>query len=111
MEFCKNCKNYLFLKECKVNGDRKLIYYCKQCDFSKDCIDNKISFKIYKKTDNLENDSYLNKFKVTDLTLPRKTTKCPKCKKTNNNVYEVKYFNNSYNLNIICKHCHHNFSL
>ena len=36
---------------------------------------------------------------------------CPKCKKTNVNTYEVKYFNNSYNLNMIChnKNCHHNW--
>ena len=101
MEFCGNCKNYLFLKEEKVNNERILFYICKKCDFKKECLNNKISFKTYKKTDNVINDKHLNKYKVTDPTLPTKNSKCPKCKKTNVNTYEVKYYKQSKNSRII----------
>lgn len=111
MEFCDNCKNYLYLKECKHEGDRKLFYHCKKCDFQKECGNNKISFKIYKQTKNDNNDSYLNQSKVTDNTLPKKHCKCPNCKKINNNPYERKYINNSFQLNVICKKCFHNWIL
>lgn len=111
MEFCGNCKNYLFLKEEKVNDNRVLFYICKKCDFKKECLKKKISFKTYKNTDNnIINDKHLNKYKITDPTLPSKSCKCPKCKKTNLNTYEVKYSNNSYNLNVICHGCHHNWT-
>jgi len=110
MEFCENCKNYLFLKEQKVNNHKSLYYYCKDCDFQKECINNKISFKRYKFEDTkIVDNVFMNKYKINDVTLPRKVSKCNKCKKTNNNVYEVKYLNNCYNLNIICSSCHHNF--
>ena len=110
MEFCESCKNYLFLKEEKVDNKRQLFYYCRGCDFKKQCVNNKISFKRYNFDSNKNDDtSYMNKYKVNDLTLPKKTCKCPKCKKTNNNVYEVKYINNCYNLNVICSYCFHNW--
>jgi len=109
MEFCGNCKNYLFLKEEKTNDKRVLFYICKKCDFKKECLNKKISFKTYRNTDIVINDTYLNKYKVTDPTLPTKLSKCCKCKKTNMNTYEVKYFNNSYNLNMICKSCFHSW--
>lgn len=110
MDFCVNCKNYLYLKEMKIEDDRKLFFYCKKCDFKKECLNNKISFKIYRNTD-ITIENHLNKFKINDNTLPKKNCKCPKCKKTNLNPYETKYFNNSFNLNIICKNCCHNFFL
>ena len=110
MEFCVTCKNYLYLKEQKVEEKRTLFYYCKKCEYKKECVNKKISFKIYKKTDNTVKDSYMNKYKVTDKTLPTKHTKCQKCKKTNDNPYEVKYSNNCYNLNVICSKCHHNWT-
>lgn len=110
MEFCNNCKNYLFLKEEKVNTQRKLYYYCKNCDFKKECLNNKILFKRYKfDEEKIEDNSYINKYKVSDITLHKKNTKCPKCKKINNNVYEVKYLNNSYNLNFVCSNCYHSW--
>jgi len=109
MEFCENCKNYLFLKECKHEGNRALFYYCKKCDFKKECINKKISFKIYKQTEIKNNDSYMNKYKANDVTLPSRSCKCPKCKKINNNPYERKYVNNSFQLNIFCKNCFYNW--
>ena len=114
MEFCENCKNYLFLKEQKINDKRTLYYYCKCCEFQKECDNNKISFKRYKfEEQKTDENNHMNKYKTNDMTLPRKSTKCPKCKKTNNNVYEVKYLNNCYNLNMICSNstCHHNWYL
>ena len=113
MNFCVKCNNFLYLKEINHEDKRVLFYYCKKCDYKTECKNNKISFKIYKKTINnsKSNVSYLNKYKVNDLTLPRKNIKCPKCKKINNNPYERKYFNNSFQLNIICSNdkCNYNW--
>jgi DNA-directed RNA polymerase subunit M/transcription elongation factor TFIIS len=110
MEFCNNCKNYLFLKEEKYNNQRTLFYYCKNCEFKKECLDNKILFKRYNFDDEkIEDNNYINKYKVHDITLHKKNTKCPKCNQIKKNTYEVKYLNNSYNLNFICSKCFHSW--
>lgn len=110
MDFCDNCKNHLSVLEISENNERVLYYYCKKCNVKKQCFNNKVSFKKYKMDNNHTNDTqHINKYKAQDCTLPIKHCKCPKCKKINNNRYEVKYVNNSYNLNIICKNCHENF--
>ena len=109
MDFCHNCKNYLYLKEKIENGERKLFRICKKCDFKKECCNNRIAFKIYRQTTDTNNNNYLNKYKAFDCTLPTKLSKCPKCKKNQINPYERKYINNQYQMNIICKDCHHNW--
>jgi DNA-directed RNA polymerase subunit M/transcription elongation factor TFIIS len=111
MEFCDKCKNYLYLKETKEENTRKLFYICRKCDFKKECFNKKISFKIYRMSNNNFNDTYLNKYKANDVTLPTKVCKCPYCKKINTNSYETKYINNSFQMNIICKECYKNFFL
>jgi len=111
MEFCENCKNYLYLKETKDNGIRKLFHICRKCDFKKECLNKKVSFKTYRMINTNTNDTYLNKYKANDVTLPTKTCKCPNCKKINANAYETKYINNSFQMNVICKECHTNFFL
>ena len=111
MEFCNNCKNYLYLKESKVDDVRKLFYICHKCDFKKECLNKKISFKIYRVNTHNTHDTHLNKYKINDVTLPTKSCKCPMCKKMNSNPYETKYINNSFQMNVICKDCHHNFFL
>lgn len=109
MDFCNNCNNYLSLKEILENDERILYYYCNKCEIKKQCLIKKISFKKYKIDNDIKNEVFLNKYKVKDKTLPQKYCKCPKCKKMNNNRYEVHYKNNSYNINIICKNCFNNF--
>jgi DNA-directed RNA polymerase subunit M/transcription elongation factor TFIIS len=96
MDFCSNCDNYLIIKEINLEGKRCLYYYCMSCSFKKECKKHKIKTNNY--TSHSIDKSYLNTFKANDKTLPRKISKCQKCKKKNNNVYEIKYFNNCYNI-------------
>jgi hypothetical protein len=114
MEFCE-CGNFLFQREILITTDdptvnkKKLIYYCQCCDFKKDCENYKIYSKIYKNNNIINNNKNKNKMKLNDKTLPSIKIKCKKCKKINENKYEIHYMNNSYHRNIICKNCHTNW--
>ena len=109
MKFC-DCGSYLFKKEI-INKENKkeLNYYCKCCDYQDLCDDYKIYSKIYKNNNMINNDKEINKLKINDKTLPEIKIKCKKCKKTNENKYEIHYTNNSYHRNIICKKCYTNW--
>jgi len=109
MEFCE-CGSYLFKKEIlKEDNEKKLYYYCKNCDYQKSCDNYKVYSKIYKKDNNINNNEKLNKIKINDKTLPDIKIRCKKCKKINENKYELHYMNNSYYKNIICKNCFTNW--
>jgi|TARA_B100001971_G_scaffold145311_1_gene134420 DNA-directed RNA polymerase subunit M/transcription elongation factor TFIIS len=109
MEFC-NCGSYLFKKEIIKEDTKKLIYYCQCCNYQKDCQNYKIYSKIYKNNNNIiNNDIEKNRMKLNDQTLPSIKIKCKKCKKINENKYEIHYINNSYHRNIICKNCYTNW--
>lgn len=105
MEFCDNCYNYLSIREERKEDNFDLVYKCENCNFSKKCESNVIFTKIYKQEELNINDIYLNKYHKTDKTLPSKLTTCVKCNETNNNKYEVKYCNNSFNIIIYCSSC------
>lgn len=107
MDFCENCFNLLFTKEI-IEDKKKLIYYCKKCNFKKDCINNLIFKTKYKNINiNNQNDNIeYNKIKINDDTLPSVLIKCNHCKKKNNNKYEIKYYDNSYHKHIICIKCY-----
>lgn len=105
MDFCNNCNNYLQIKEIKFEDKRTLYYYCKNCPFKKQCEINKISSTNYSKKKITLDKSYLNNYKKDSNILPKKISKCPGCKTKNENVYEVRYFNNSYNIYNICSKC------
>jgi DNA-directed RNA polymerase subunit M/transcription elongation factor TFIIS len=108
MEFCDNCFNFLFIKEIKENNLKKIIYYCKKCNFIKDCNNNRIMLKKYNNEKKIMNNTTINKLKTKDITLPTIKSKCNFCKKININKYEIKYYNNSYHKNIICINCYKN---
>lgn len=111
MDFCDNCFNILFIKEVLLeNNNKKLIYYCNKCDFTKDCNNFLILKKKYKNTNKLKNDPGDNKIKINDRTLPTINIKCNHCKKKNNNKYEIKYYDNSYHKHIICINCYKNIN-
>ena len=105
MEFCDNCFNFLFTKELKENSNKKLYYYCKKCNFQKECTNYLIFKKTYKKINITEKDLYNNQLKVNDKTLPTIKVKCNHCKKINENKYEILYENNYYKKLIICINC------
>ena len=108
MDFCDNCFNYLFTKEIMDDNNKKIIYYCKKCNFNKKCDDFIIFKKTYKNINKKINNIKLNEIKVLDDTLPIIKIKCNNCKQTNDNKYEIKYYNNSYWKEIICINCYNN---
>ena len=109
MDFCHNCFNLLFIKEIINNNNKKLINYCKKCNFQKDCNNNLIFKRKYKNT-NKKIDNEINRIKVIDNTLPIINIKCNHCKKKNNNKYEILYYDNSYHKKIICINCFKNIN-
>lgn len=111
MDFCDSCFNLLFTKEILIDNNKKLVYYCKKCDFQKDCNDFLILKRKYKNTNKKSNnDIETNKIKINDMTLPTINIKCNHCKKKNNNKYEILYYDNSYHKNIICISCYKNIN-
>ena len=102
MLFCNSCKNSMNIVEREVDNSRKLMYECNHCDVHIDCNQNKFTIKNYTLTEKLHSN---NKIKIHDKTLPTKNSKCPHCKSKNQNPYEIKYLNNYYCINIICKNC------
>lgn len=109
-KFCDNCDNYLKL----VENDNNLYYSCTKCtDSPLILIENVCIFsKKYKNTDfrSIEIDNLVkNKYLLEDPCLPRNKSKCPKCKKINQNSYFVKYIDMKFNIINICSNCKHNF--
>lgn len=102
MKFCKNCKNYMKISEIDIKNTRNIYYVCNQCDYIEDTNNFLIFQKKYKqiKKNIIKNPEYF----ITDRTLPKKKTKCPKCKHKNHNVY---YQNNDLTITLICKECKH----
>ena len=101
MNFCQKCNNYMKIKEMDIDNKRDIYYICKSCDFSIKSSKSLIFKKSYKR--NIKKDWIKNpEFAVNDNTLPRKSTKCPSCKKINENVY---YQNKDLTISLICHNC------
>ncbi len=102
MEFCKNCDNFLYIKE--NPEQRKIFSYCKSCDYQKEASNNCIFRKKYKKNESAPfiNHQYIN----NDPTYPTKNVKCPKCKTVNTCAY---YQCQNLSIIIVCSKCYHNW--
>lgn len=110
MEFCDNCGDYLYLSEKRNDKEIKLVYSCKKCDFTKHCDKTLIFRKVYKKDDKLDYEKKdINKYLIRDKTLPKKKSQCTSCLTINDNPYQVKYSNNSYNIISFCLDCNTSF--
>lgn len=94
------------IKEIDKVGIRNIYYICNQCNYTVPPKDYNIFKKFYKQ-DEQQNFIKYPEFSVYDKTLPKKpNTKCPKCKKINDNVY---YQNNNLTITLVCvaKNCNH----
>lgn len=101
MIFCKNCKNYMKIKEINTHNIRNISYTCHQCNYTEPTNQFIIFQKSYKQVN--KKDWITNpQFSIKDSTLPRKSTKCPECKKINDNVY---YQNNDLTITLVCNNC------
>ena len=105
MEFCQNCNNYLYIKE--DPEQKKIISYCKSCDYQKERTEYCILKKIYKKS---ESRPYINhKYTNDDPTYPCIDIKCPKCKKEGHYAY---YQCTNLSIIVVCSHadCNHDWT-
>jgi len=101
MIFCKHCKNYMQIQEIDMESKRSIYYSCIPCNYFQSTDEFNIFTKSYKKSN--KKDWIRNpEFAVADNTLPKKSTKCPDCKKINENVY---YQNPDLTITLICKNC------
>ena len=101
MLFCKKCKNYMKIIEKKINNKRSIYYTCNLCNYTEPTNNFKIFNKSYKQDKNIKIIQN-PEFSIHDNTLPRKNTKCPECKKINDNVY---YQNDNLTITLICSNC------
>ena len=101
MIFCDNCKNNMKICEMDIDGVRNIYYNCQSCNFIKPTQQFNI-FQKYYNNDNNNNWKIKSLYSINDPTLPRKHTKCPSCKKINDNVY---YQNNDLTIKLVCTNC------
>jgi len=111
MHFCELCNQYLGIRNELIDGKHKLFLFCKntECNYKIECQEKRMTHRIYRQN-KINDKTFLNKYKINDITLPQKSSKCPNCKKTNKNRFERKYFNNQYYINNICSCCYHNWT-
>lgn len=101
MKFCKHCKNYMSIQEIDMDNKRNIYYSCIPCNYYQPTEEYKIFTKLYKENNKIK--LIRNpEFSVHDNTLPKKSTKCPDCKKINDNVY---YQNDDLTITLICNNC------
>lgn len=111
MEFCELCDNMLYVKS---NEEKKLVKYCKHCEFEKIETTNsaiKISKTIYSEDDLLYNQ-HVNKYLRYDPTLRRikdPMINCPntKCEapESKRQVIYIKYDSKNMKYLYVCEHC------
>jgi len=111
MEFCELCDNMLYVKS---NEEKKLVKYCKHCEFEKIETTNsaiKISKTIYSEDDLLYNQ-HVNKYLRYDPTLRRikdPMINCPNTKcdapESKRQVIYIKYDSKNMKYLYVCEHC------
>jgi DNA-directed RNA polymerase subunit M/transcription elongation factor TFIIS len=111
MEFCEICNNMLYVK---CNDEKKLVKFCKHCEFSKvetSTKSIKISETMYTEDDLLYNQ-HINKYLRYDPTLRRikdNIIKCPnkECdvEPEKEQILYIKYHPNNMKYLYVCDHC------
>lgn len=102
MFFCSNCNNYMKIIEKDIDNIRNIYYICQNCDIKENVNDYMIFNKSYQNKINDDKWDINKKYSLYDKTLPRKYSKCPECKKYNENIY---YQNKNLRIKIICNNC------
>ena len=84
-----------------IDNQRNIYHICYNCNYTEPTPRFKIFNKLYKKDTNKKWIRH-PEFAVYDKTLPKKHTKCPSCKKINDNVF---YKNENLTISLICDNC------
>lgn len=111
MDFCKKCENMYYMKK---NDEKKLIHYCKHCDYEDNKLIETKNMKVFEycAKDNQNNIS-INEYTRFDPTLPHmKTIKCPnlECPANNNKEIEqdviyIRVDDQNMKYMYLCFHC------
>ena len=111
MEFCKNCDNMYYMKK---DEDKKLIYYCKNCNHEDTKIIETKNMKVFEYSGEDTNGNVkINEYTRYDPTLPHvKTIKCPnlECNSNKNpeieqDVIYIRVDDNKMKYVYLCYHC------
>lgn len=89
------------ISEIDIDNKRNIYYTCQQCNYTQPTQQFN-TFKKYYRQNNNQNWAKHPEFSVYDKTLPKKHTKCPSCKKVNDNVY---YQNSNLTITLVCQLC------
>lgn len=75
MDFCKKCDNMYYMKK---NEDKKLIYYCKNCNYEEENLIKEKNLKVFTYNNNSYDDIKINEYTRYDPSLPHvNNIKCP----------------------------------
>ena len=111
MEFCEICDNMLYVKS---NEEKKLVKFCKHCDFEKvETVNTAINIsKTFYSGDDLLYNQHVNKYLRYDPTLRRIKDPLINCPNENcnapddkNQVIYIKYDNKNMKYLYVCEHC------
>ena len=89
------------ISEIDYQNVRNIYYICDTCNHIEPTTKYNVFEKEYKQKRNLHQITN-PQYSINDNTLPRKNTKCPKCKKINDNVY---YQNENLTITLLCNNC------
>ena len=111
MEFCKNCDNMYYMKK---DDEKKLIYYCKNCNHEDTKLIETKNMKVFEySTEDTNRNLKINEYTRYDPTLPHvKTIKCPnlecnsnKNPETEQDVIYIRIDDNNMKYAYLCYHC------
>ena len=80
MKFCSACNNMLYIKMYNVNDSNAIKYYCRNCGFEDDTIENEgvCVLKTHLRKNAQKFNHIINRYTKLDPTLPRIfTIRCP----------------------------------
>ncbi len=110
MNFCQICSNMLYIK---IDENKDLIEYCKNCNFSKKSEDTNSRIVIDSTYNNqdINYKMHLNKFIKYDPTIPRvnnipcQNKSCTKQSSDDNSIMIIKYDNVNLKYIYFCTYC------
>ena len=111
MEFCKNCDNMYYMKK---SVEKKLIHYCKNCNYEDTKLIETKNMKVFEYSkEDVGKNVIINEYTRYDPTLPHvKTIKCPnlECDSNKNSQIEqdviyIRVDDRKMKYMYLCYHC------
>ena len=115
MEFCKKCDNMYYMK---IDDEKKLIHFCKNCGYEDNQELSTSNLKVLKYSKTSKNqDVHINRYTKYDPTLPHlNSIKCPNVECISNkgegveqDVIYLRYDDKNMKFMYLCTHCDFNW--